>query len=265
MSTSLLRLALCATPFVSLLLFQVPAPAQAPVCAGPADRLEHPLRRVAQRLATGQSLTIVAIGSSSTSGAGASSSAASYPSRLEVELQQRFPTRMIRVLNRGVGGEEVGDMLARFDRAVFAENPDLILWQVGTNTVLRGHSIPGAQSLIHEGLERLKASGADVVLIDPQFAPKVLVQPDHEAMVRFISTEAKAQNVSVFHRFEVMRQWRQAQEIPFEVFLSSDGLHLNDWSYSCLAKLLAVAIDEAATRAPAIAGGLPPMGGMNAP
>jgi acyl-CoA thioesterase-1 len=240
-----------------VLVTPVAAQAETRACTGPTQRLDQPLRRTAQRLAAGQPLTVVAIGSSSTSGAGASSSAASYPSRLEVELKERFPHRTIRVLNRGVSGEEVNDMLARFDRTVFAEQPDLVLWQVGTNTVLRGHSLNRAQSLIHEGLERLKASGADVVLVDAQYAPKVIVRPDAENMVEFLSAEAKAQNVSVFHRFALMREWLHVQQIPFETFLSPDGLHMNDWSYGCVAKLLAGAIDEAATRASAIAGGAP--------
>ena len=230
------------------------AQAQAQVCTGPSERLDQPLRRTSQRLAAGLPLTVVAIGSSSTSGAGASSSAASYPSRLEVELKGRFPTRTIRVLNRGVGGEEVGDMLARFDKSVFADQPDLVLWQVGTNTVLRGHSLERAQALIHDGVERLRASGADVVLIDAQYAPKVIVRPDAERMVEFLSAEAKAQNVGVFHRFALMRDWLHVQQIPFETFLSADGLHMNDWSYACVAKFLAAAIDEAATRAPTVAG-----------
>jgi acyl-CoA thioesterase I len=238
----------------AVLMTPVSARAETRACSGPNQRLDQPLRRTAQRLAAGLPLTIVAVGSSSTSGAGASSSAASYPSRLEVELKERFPHRTIRVLNRGVSGEEVDDMLARFDKTVFAEQPDLVLWQVGTNTVLRGNNLNRAQSLIHEGLERLKASGADVVLLDAQYAPKVIVRPDAENMVEFLSAEAKAQNVSVFHRFALMREWLHVQQIPFETFLSPDGLHMNDWSYACVAKLLAGAIDEAATRASAIAG-----------
>src|SRR5262245_38067012 len=190
---------------------QTPAQGQTQACTGPSERLDQPLRRTAQRLAAGLPLTIVAIGSSSTSGAGASSSAASYPSRLELELQRRFPTRTIRVLNRGVGGEEVADMLARFDKAVFAEQPDLVLWQLGTNTVLRGHNLAEAQSVIHQGLERLKASGADVVLIDLQYAPRVIAKPEAERMVEFLTREAKAQNVSIFHRFAAMRDWAQVQ------------------------------------------------------
>ena len=93
--------------------------------------------RTARLLAAGQPLKIVALGSSSTSGAGASTSAASYPSRLAVELERHFPDTRSRVLNRGVNGDEAADMLARFDTAVIAEKPDLVLWQVGTNSVLR--------------------------------------------------------------------------------------------------------------------------------
>jgi hypothetical protein len=37
--------------------------------------------------------------------------------------------------------------------------------------------------------------------------------------------------------------------MPFGVFLSPDELHMNDWSYGCVAKLLADSIVEAATRA----------------
>jgi acyl-CoA thioesterase-1 len=258
--TSILSVVLCASS-LALGFMPVPMPAAAPTatCTAPADatRLDQPLRRVAKRLAAREPITIVAIGSSSTSGAGASSSAASYPSRLEVELKERFPHARIKVLNRGVGGEEAADMLARFDKAVLTEQPDLVLWQVGTNTLLRHHRIGPVGSLIYEGLTQLKASGADVVLIDPQFAPKVTVEPDAARMVNLIRMAAKAENVSVFHRFEVMRHWREASQLPFEVFLSPDGLHMNDWSYACLAKLLAAAIDDAATRAIAVAGGRP--------
>src|SRR5688572_31610167 len=56
---------------------------------------------------------------------------------LEAMLERRFAGVEIRVLNRGVGGEEEADMLTRFDRDVIAEKPDLVLWQVGSNAVMR--------------------------------------------------------------------------------------------------------------------------------
>src|SRR5262245_20884238 len=115
------------------------AAAQTPACEVSAQlaRFDLPLPRLGRLVASAAPIKIVALGSSSTYGAGASSSAASYPSRLADELARLLPGHEISVLNRGVNGEEIGDMLARMDSAVIAEKPDLVLWQLGTNSVLR--------------------------------------------------------------------------------------------------------------------------------
>ena len=220
------------------------------VCTAPAEfaRFTYPLRHTARRLAAGEPLTIVAIGSSSTSGAGASSRAASYPSRLAIELKERFPAEDITVLNRGVNGEEAADMLARFEQSVAAAHPDVVLWQVGTNAVLRDNPLGPVDQLVHDGIARIKAIGADVVLIDPQFAPKVIAKSDAEEMVDLVSAAARQAGVDLFPRFAVMRVWHDKEAMPFEAFLSPDLLHMNDWSYGCLAKLLSSTIVEAATR-----------------
>ena len=222
---------------------------QAP-CSAPVQftRFDRPLLRTARRLASGAPLTIVAIGSSSTAGAGASSPDASYPSRLAVELRKRFPAEDITVLNRGVNGDETQNMLARFPAQVIAEHPQLVLWQVGTNSVLRDHPLKPHAAQLQEGIEELKASGADVVLMDPQYAPKVLAKAEAPDMVEQIARTAKEENVDLFQRFAVMRDWYEAQHLGFDVFVSPDGLHMNDWGYACVAKLFAGAIAEAATR-----------------
>src|SRR5713101_4593301 len=243
-------------------------PVQAPAAAGSPSpacvvspqqaRFDFPLPRTARLLASGKPIKIVALGSSSTYGAGASSSASAYPSRLAEELAQHFPGHEFTVLNRGVNGEEVADMLARLDSAVIAERPDLVLWQVGTNSVLRDKALPPHVSLLHLGLARLKATGADVVLIDPQYAPRVLAKPNCRGMVSLIATTAKAEHIDLFRRFDLMRSWYEIQHLPFETFVSADGLHMNDWSYACLAKALGMAIAEAATRPTATASGRTP-------
>jgi lysophospholipase L1-like esterase len=240
-----------------------PAPARADTTAAPcrgADdlvKLSRPLTRVGHRLAAGQSITIVALGSSSTAGAGASSPAASYPSRLATELTKRFPGHPIRVINRGTNGEETRDMLARFDESVAAEKPDLVLWQVGTNAVLRDRPLGSQTELLHEGIMRIKALGADAVLIDPQFAPKVLAKADAAQMVSLIASAAKRDNVLLFRRFALMQHWQVDEKIPFEAFVSPDGLHMNDWSYGCFARNLGAAIAEAATRPVATVSAIP--------
>jgi acyl-CoA thioesterase-1 len=226
------------------------AAARSPICnvLAAKARFDLPLKRVAKLIAANKPVKIVALGSSSTFGAGASSAAASYPSRLADELAWRLAGHDITVINRGVNGDEAADMLARLDQDVIAEQPDLVLWQAGTNSVLRDKAVLPHGTLLHEGLMRLKATGADIVLIDPQYAPKVIAKPNAEGMVSLIATTAKAEHVCLFQRFALMRQWREAEGMPFESFISSDGLHMNDWSYACVAKWLAAAIADAATR-----------------
>jgi acyl-CoA thioesterase I len=198
----------------------IPAGAQAETyaCADKAalTRLSYPLAHMAQRIAAGHSVTIVALGSSSTAGAGASGPAASYPSRLEAELKASFPNHAVTVLNRGVNGEVAADMLARFDESVAAAHPDVVLWQVGTNAVLRDDPLGPVDRLVHDGIARIKAIGADVILIDPQYAPKVMVKAEAEEMVQIISSAAKQAAVDVFPRFTVMREWHDQDGLAFE-------------------------------------------------
>jgi acyl-CoA thioesterase-1 len=237
-----------AHPAASAAAVAVPQPA--PACSSPAGlaRFTHPLQHTARRLASGGPLVIVAIGSSSTNGAGASSPAASYPSRLAVELKQRFPGHDITVLNRGVNGEQTEQTLARFETGVIAAHPDLVLWQVGTNSVLHDSPLKSHALLLHEGIAQLKEAGADVVLMDMQYAPQVLAKPETPGMEDQIAFAAKQENVDLFGRYALMRNWHEVQHIPFDTFVAPDQLHMNDWSYACVAKLLAAAITEAATR-----------------
>ena len=221
-----------------------------PACDAPLAllRLANPLVHLARKLASHLPVTIVAIGSSSTAGAGASSPSANYPSRLEAELRRTFPAKSITVINRGIGGEEIGDMLKRFDSAIVAEKPDLVLWQLGTNSVIRNHPMNDHGALIRAGLAKIRSTGADIVLIDPQYAPKVINKPEVEPMLELISFTAKQENVDLFRRFAVMKHWHDEDRMEFAAFVSRDGLHMNDWSYACMAKGLAAAIAEAASR-----------------
>jgi len=127
--------------------------------------------------------------------------------------------------------------------------PDLVLWQVGSNSLLRDHPTPG--EVIRQGVERLKASGFEVILINPQYAPKILAKPDVDRAV--INATARDAEVGLFNRFMVMRNWVEGGKMSFNKFLSPDGLHLNDWSYACIARLLATAILQDTKLPPAVA------------
>ena len=220
------------------------AGAAAADCAVPPSlaALGASLERSGARIAAGKTLTVVAIGSSSTSGVGASRPEMSYPSQLEQELDERFPALRIRVVNRGVGGQEVGDEVKRFDHDVLAENPDLVIWQVGTNAVLRHDDIAADAPVIAQGIAAIRGRGIDLVLMDLQYAPRVLARPNYDAMEKIIADAAHDAHVGLFRRFAIMRMWADTKQLDPEPLIRPDGVHMTDASYGCLARTLAEAL-----------------------
>lgn len=228
------------------------APASAdPTTAPPAPNcavsprlsaIEPALDRTALQIQSGRPLTIVAIGSSSTLGVGASAPAMSYPSRLEHELSERLPGVEIRVVNHGVGGQDVPEELTRLDRDVLAEHPDLVIWQVGTNAVLRRDDLSADEQLIRRGVSLLQEHGIEIVLMDLQYAPRVLARPSSVEMERLLAELAQRARIGLFRRFEIMKEWDRTQQLAPAAMVGPDGLHMTDIGYACLANRLADAL-----------------------
>ncbi|MBU6235067.1 MAG: hypothetical protein KGQ41_04420 [Alphaproteobacteria bacterium] len=200
------------------------------------------------RLMLGQELRIVALGSSSTEGAGADKGQ-SYPERLEAELRARFPRQGITVVNSGVGGEDVDGMMLRLERDVFAHNPHMVLFQVGTNVVLQGRSVAEAEVKIAEAIRAIQSRGIEVVLMNAQFAPAVEAKPDAPKMMRVLDEASRAFRLNLIDRHALMRGWHRKNGIPVSHFTAADNLHMNAWSYDCLAKAIASAFSDSVNRA----------------
>ncbi|MCO5131853.1 MAG: SGNH/GDSL hydrolase family protein [Xanthobacteraceae bacterium] len=197
------------------------------------------LPHVARKLAEHRPVTIIAFGSSSTQGYGSTAPEFTYPNRLAAQLKRKYPTADITVLNRGRGGEDAPEMLARLKQAVIDEKPDLVIWQVGTNAILRNLDATATVAQVEEGISRIQAAGADVVLVDPQYVPAVNQKGESAGrMVRLLNKVAGQHHVGIFPRFAVMREWHEKQSLAFDRFSIADGLHMNDWGYACFAQLL---------------------------
>src|SRR5436305_5779254 len=197
------------------------------------------LPHVAGKLAAGQPVVIVAFGSSSTAGFGSTAPEFTYPNRLAAQLRRQYPGADITVLNRGKGGEDAPEMMKRLQTEVIDAKPDLVIWQVGTNAVLRNLDPAETAKLVEDGVSRVQAAGADLVLVDPQYSPAVNARAENASrMVKLLGRVAELHHVGFFPRFEVMRDWHEGQSLPFESFVIADGLHMNDWGYACFAQLL---------------------------
>jgi lysophospholipase L1-like esterase len=197
------------------------------------------LPHVARKLAAGEPVVIVAFGSSSTAGYGSTSPEFTYPNRLAEQLHRHYPGADITIVNRGKGGEDAPEMMKRLQDEVIDMKPDLVIWQVGTNAVLRNLDPAETAKMVEDGVARIQASGADLVLVDPQYSPKVNERAESAGqMVKLLHRVADLRHVGIFPRFEVMREWHENQALPIDSFVIADGLHMNDWGYACFAQLL---------------------------
>lgn len=217
-------------------------------CAVPAEMLElkYPLPRVARRLAEGKTLTIVALGSSSTEGVGASSPALSYPARLEAELHARFPHMAVTVINRGVSGEEAQQMYMRLDRDVLAAEPDLVIWQSGVNSAIKDAPLDSFAETLAAGIDKVRSSGIDVMLLGPQNAPRYVNAPHRREYSDHLMLISRTKEVPIFPRFRIMNHWQATGQIVAKDAIAADRLHMTDASYYCIAQLLARTIASAA-------------------
>jgi len=209
-----------------------PVPPGAAAVAGGLDRTRADL-------VNRRAFTIVALGSSSTEGVGASGPAATYPAQLQAILGERTRTGGVRVLNKGVGGETAADNLARLHDDVIARAPDLVVWQVGTNDAFRKVPLDRFRAAVRQGVEEIRAVGAELILMNPQFYPGETKVADYGAYVAAVNELGLSLGIPVLDRHRTMQSWIATGHFQVAEVLSTDGLHLRDASYRCLAEMLA--------------------------
>jgi lysophospholipase L1-like esterase len=163
------------------------------------------------------------------------------------ELAALRPSTHFEVINSGRIGDTVSGTMSRFPDDVLAHGPDVVVWQLGTNDVAWGGGVEGLKDLIVAGVRTLKASGADIVLMDMQYSPMVLASSQHERMRAIIADVAREERVGLFSRFALMRRSVEAGLSASEL-VAWDGLHNSRAGYDCVGRALARAIISAAGR-----------------
>ena len=108
-------------------------------------------------------------------------------------------------------------MVQRIDSEVLPAHPDLVIWQVGTNGVLRRESAVAMGEVVRAGIERIKKAGADVMLMNPQYAPAMLQHYHYRDMLHVLDAVAYAEDVPLFPRFAIMRDWAEEGRMPLEL------------------------------------------------
>ena len=187
---------------------------------------------------------ILAIGSSSTEGIGASSPANSYPARLEAELEKRTGADFD-VKNAGVGGELAAKTLERLKHALKSGWARLVIWQVGTNDAIVGVDETVFRATVQAGITAAHAAGVPMMLVGPQFTLRTPDPVRYERFVKMVDDIGAADHVPVLSRYALMKRWSVRSAKALSLLLSGDGLHMSDLGYRCLAHALAEALEGA--------------------
>ncbi|MGO4387485.1 SGNH/GDSL hydrolase family protein [Microvirga sp. 2YAF29] len=203
------------------------------------------LAAVKAKIADDKAVRILAIGSSSTEGVGASSPDHSYPAQLEDDLSVLWRDE-VRVINAGKGGETVIQTIERLEAALKADKFDLVIWQVGTNDAIKGVSEDAFRALLERGVGAVQQAGTPMILLDQQYFPAIKDLPRYERFVKTVSELGSERKVSVFSRYTLMQDWNSHSASELRSMLSTDGFHMGDKGYDCLAGHMADAIDTMA-------------------
>jgi len=206
------------------------------------------LPRVRESIAANREVTIVALGSSSTQGWHSTDLAHSYPAILQTELNAAMPTAHVAVLNRGVGGQDISEMLPRLETDAVAVRPTVVVFQVGANGAMKRMAPDLFKRLLTVGVRRLQDAKVDVVLMDNQRAPSILAMPEHGQFDQAMADVSAATGAPLFDRGALMDQWRRSG-YPYARFMSDDGIHHNDYGYRCVAVALAASIVDGLNQA----------------
>lgn len=205
----------------------------------------EPLIATRKALAGGMKFRIVALGSSSTEGAGASNPRTCYPAQLESELNRRFTAaRHIEVVNLGVGGHLASDMLSRIDGEVASLGPTLVIWQTGVNDAIAGIPLDDFRMQLAQGIDAIRATGADVMLLDLQYYPRSERVRGYRTYLQVMWQVGREKKVPVVKRHTYMKHLLDTRKYTAAQLLAPDLFHLNDLSYRCLGHMVANAIES---------------------
>ncbi|WP_262299982.1 SGNH/GDSL hydrolase family protein [Microvirga sesbaniae] len=217
--------------------------AHGPVVSAPVD-----VARIGARLRRHEAVRILAIGSSSTQGIGASTPAFSYPAQLESNLG-RLWKHAVHVENAGRAGETISETVGRLEASLGSGAPDLVIWQVGTNDAVNGGDEGQFSALLKRGIDAAQALGIAVLLVDQQYYPAIEDLGQYERFVSLVGATASAEQVPVFSRYRLMKTWSEQAPDLLASMLSADGFHMGDRGYDCMAQLLADGLVAMATPA----------------
>ena len=215
-----------------------------PSCAVPDNLLfmDNNLKRVATAVGKERHLAAVVLGTGSSTLAGTDGPSQAYPARLGQALNQMLPNIAVRVVSRTQGGQTADIMRRSMKDLIGDEKPDLVIWQTGTVDAIRRVEVDEFRVALENGVESLKAAGADVILMNMQYSPRTESMIAVAPYVDEMRAVAEEREIPLFDRFAIMRYW--ADEGAFDFYAAGRNNDLARRVHDCLGRALASLIVE---------------------
>lgn len=190
------------------------------------------------------SLTIVALGSSATEGAGPDLQDDSYPASISRTLLNSLPDYKVVILNQGIGSQTAHEMLQRMDEDVIAYEPALLIWDTVITDALRDVGEDNLIRVLKKGISKARNAGIDIMLMDLQWLPRENRYPHYDHYRRAFRKAATELQVPIVPRYELMKAMAQSGLFTQEHQIGTDVLALTEATNQCLATLISKVISS---------------------
>ncbi len=233
---------LCLSPFLSAGMSAAQEPplplSHECLARGTATANETRLPNIVQALQDRKRIRILTIGASASTGRG--TVRGGYAAIIEQMLEQAIKGLDVVIINRGVSGELAEDAAFRIRTEVALTEPDLVLWQVGTNDALAYVPVDRIGGAVVETVRWLRANKVDVVLVGLQYAGAMTEDSHYQAVRRLLRDIAAKEGVTIVRRYEAMQIIAEGEKTGTGP--APDEFDRSDAGYGCLAQYVARAI-----------------------
>jgi ABC-type amino acid transport substrate-binding protein len=202
------------------------------------------LSHVAAAVKARHSLDIAVIGSGSSTLTGPDGERSAYPARLVEALKRHLPGVEVRVFAHVKARQTAGEMDLTMDKILADEKPALVVWQTGTNDAIRGVDPDVFRAKLDEGVEKLQAGGADVILMNMQYSPRTESILDVAVYADVMRWVAQQRGAVLFDRQALMRYWNEVG--AFDLYSATRDYAMARKVHDCIARALASQILGAA-------------------
>jgi len=202
------------------------------------------LQRATAAVSKDKALKIVVLGGTSSTLPGPDGAKFAYPRRLEAALKSRLPDLAVTVVADTKPRQSALEMVDMIDKLVLDHKPSLVIWQTGSYDAMRGTDPAEFIAAISTGVEKLQASGVDVVLVNMQYSPRTESIVAVGAYADSLRWVAREREVPLFDRLAIMRHWYDAGQ--FNLYAPTKDLAMAKGVHDCIGRTLASLIIDAA-------------------